>query len=740
MPDTNETRADRQLRDGLGDVGRAFFGFPSLTDVQRASIEPIAEGKNVLVCASTAAGKTEAVIAPLTWAIRRPIGNLSRGPRLLVVAPTRALVADLTARLETPFAQLGWACAAQTSDFRGADSFPEVLITTPESLDSMLVRRSVRRATGEIVAHLLANVAGVFVDEAHCFDTTSRGDQLRFLLARIRKLRETALANGWTATAGLQVCAASATVPAPEILAKRLLGAGARAIICPGCRPIDILTKETGWLRLGAQVRPADLVSQLFLGDENSDATKPIETALLTEGTRKALVFVVSRKACDALTVLLRRRLKKHREIWVGAHHGSLSREHRQRAEDTFSRLHDAVLVATNTLEVGVDIGDVDVVALHGAPPDTSGLLQRIGRGGRRTGLTRIVPIMRDAIDAAAMASELVTAVDGVLDYKHRVRRWDVLPQQVISYIRQNREVGRSQDSLIKLARSVWPESDTASLCEMVIRVWREEGKLEEQRGRLHLSGGWSRFAEHAQDEMTVHSNINSSDLALAIQNDRTGEMIGRIKKLGEGGQLVTMAGSTHRIVRRDGGQIDVVSVPDPVDDTDYGPDYGGRRRPVSQSFAEHVRRGCGIDEGLAPVIQTSNGRFWFHFGGEVFEKILMNCDLALERGLCGIAVRVAPDFGRASLAAPRITMNMVREIVTGLGSKLLSGDSLGRFAPEIFHPGADSFLAEHRFDERLMTWIATLEVNSMGYPQKGSSFAGVVAMAEATQDGGEEQ
>src|SRR5947207_2674023 len=108
------SRSDRHLRDALGDVGRAFFDFPSLSDVQRAAVPSVGEGENTLVCAATAAGKTEAIIAPLVWRVRRKGANRSRGTQVLAVAPTRALVADLAARLESPLAQIGWRCGAQT--------------------------------------------------------------------------------------------------------------------------------------------------------------------------------------------------------------------------------------------------------------------------------------------------------------------------------------------------------------------------------------------------------------------------------------------------------------------------------------------------------------------------------------------------------------------------------------------------------------------------------------------------
>ena len=116
------SRLDRLLRDSLEDVGRAFFNFPTMSDMQRAAIPSIFQGGNVLVCAATAAGKTEAVLAPLVWRLRQRRLGSGTGPRLLAVAPTRALVADLVTRLEGPLAQLGWRCAGQTSDFPGAAS------------------------------------------------------------------------------------------------------------------------------------------------------------------------------------------------------------------------------------------------------------------------------------------------------------------------------------------------------------------------------------------------------------------------------------------------------------------------------------------------------------------------------------------------------------------------------------------------------------------------------------------
>lgn len=726
-----DSQLDRRLRDGLGDVGQAFFNFPSLSAIQRAAIPVIATGSNALVCAATAAGKTEAVIAPLTWAVRRTAAPAGSGPRLLAVAPTRALVADLVARLETPLARLGWRCAAQTSDFAGADSEPEFLITTPESLDSMLVRR-VRREGGEFTGHLLANVAGVFVDEAHCFDCTPRGDQLMFLLARLRKLRETARTNGWTTTAEFQICAASATVPEPQVLAERLLGAGAQAIVCPGSRPIDILTSEGDWMRLDDNMRPSDLAPLLPRATDFREVCDLIELALRAEGCRKALVFVSSRKQCDLLARDLRSLLRQKREIWVDAHHGSLSREHRRNAEDSFNRQRDAVLVATNTLEVGVDIGDVDVVVLLGSPADTASLLQRIGRGGRRVGLTRIIPMTRHAMDAAAMASELTTAVQGELEHRIRIRRWDVLPQQVISYIRQNRGSGRSKATLAELTAAVWREADTVDICAEALRAWILDGRLEERRGRLHIAGAWDRFAEQADDDATVHSNINSTGVALAVRDERSGEIIGHIERLDEGQKTITLGGQSHRIVHRDEELIVTPATDRAADAKDDTPNYGGRRRPVSEPFAAHVGRGCGFDLGQTPVVQTPEGLLWFHFGGELFATMLRKIHPRLILGavLPGVAFRVVPGFETVDLL--RHDSRVLQRFIENSGISILGDDGLGRFASDLPAATGNAFLAEHRLLDRFTTWLSTRTVTGLTLTASESAFEAVLEMARA--------
>ena len=114
-------------------------------------------------------------------------------------------------------------------------------------------------------------------------------------------------------------------------------------------------------------------------------------------------------------------------------------------AEQEFSRSRDAVLVATTTLEVGIDIGDVDVVAVVGAPPDTSSLLQRIGRSGRRSGHVRVVPIVRGPIEGRALCSMLDAACRGSLDPAPQARLWSVFVSRPPATSRRHANVGAGE-------------------------------------------------------------------------------------------------------------------------------------------------------------------------------------------------------------------------------------------------------------------------------------------------------
>ena len=653
--------SDRDLVRALGPVGGAFFGsFRTLRDVQRAAIPRILAGRDVLVASATASGKTEAVLAPLVARTLSRLPAPGSSIRMLLIAPTRALVNDLAARLDGPLGRLGLACGRQTSDHKAKYGRPFVLITTPESFDSMLVRDG-RVEGGRVTDHLLAGLAAVFVDEAHLFDGTARGDQLSWLMGRLRRVRRLNDESETDGMAGLQVCAGSATISDPEGLACRLLGPSAIAVRVPGTREVEVFAPSdaSAWLPVEASMDPVGLRDRLELAPPENfaqAAERRIWRALSGVGDvrlRKALVFAPTRSLVDTLSAELAAMLPRHRAIRVLAHHGSLEPAVREDAEGEFTAARDAVLVATTTLEVGVDIGDVDLVALIGAPPGTRSLLQRIGRAGRRIGGTRVLALPRTAAEQAALASMLIAARDGRLEPEGYARRWSVFVQQAASFVAQGRPVGRKRCHLVELARDVWPEEESAT-ADAIVEHLLDEERLVENRGRLWLGEAWADLFDAGGRGM--HANLDSTGVGVPAIDASTGEVIAYVagppaerEGLALGGQRWDMEMVSGEILLTSRGAGIVRE----------GFRYAARRAPVRREYAVHVRRGLGMGEQDAPLVELPCGLTWFHFGGAAYEVAL--CKLLQLRpmgSLAGLAVGV--DSGGA-LSSTRLDVSESR-------------------------------------------------------------------------------
>jgi len=644
----HETANDRTIVRPLGRVGSAFFGgFSRLRQVQRLAVPPVWAGRSVLVAAATASGKTEAVLAPMTARLR----SRSDRTRILVVVPTRALVNDLYRRVEAPLGRVGLTCGCQTSDHRHKSKRPFVLITTPESFDSMLVRDGEWQG-GRIKDHLLSQVDAVFVDEAHLFDGNPRGDQLPWLLGRLRRLR-TMRANPTRGVAPpLQICAASATISDPEGLAHRLLGSGATVVRARGVREIELFgpSPNNTWLPLEPSLDIAAIRQRLQIVTSDDFPTTSGQRLWLSlsgpeePAMRKILAFVPTRKLADELAAHWATSLKRHRELEVLAHHGSLSRARRESAEKRFGAAADAVLVATTTMEVGIDIGDVDLVALVGAPPGTRSLLQRIGRGGRRIGQTRVLALPRNEVERAALASELHAARDGELEPEGNARRWSVFVQQTASFVAQQKARGRRRSDLLALAVEVWPE-DPPTTAEAVVDALVAADHIQGHRHRLTLGKAWAdRFSGRG-----MHANIGSEAPGVPVVDASTGDEIARVRLPPSGKKAIALGGQNWDLESVLEREIRLKPVSSgPIRETF---EYSTRRAPTGREYAAHVRRGFGFDDSDAPMLEHPEGAVWFHFGGSGYEKLLCSLaeNLAPVGRPSGLALRGAPDDGSLS-------------------------------------------------------------------------------------------
>ncbi len=643
---------EKQIRSTLGSVGQAFFGsFPNLREVQLKSIPPIAEGRNTLVCSATASGKTEAVIAPLIWRVRKNNPPKKKSIKFLAIAPTRALVSDLLKRLETKLPQFDWSVGAQTSDHQDSCKRPDALITTPESLDAMLVN-GFTRDNGTAVDHLLASVEAIFVDEAHLFDCSARGDQVLFLIERLRQLKITAVKRSWTTRTEIQICGASATVSVAHELAERILGRGSLVLQISGARKLSILSHMDEWLTVDASTNPTELINEITTGATSKEIVSRLVKIFREQRLKKALIFCPSRAMCDEIGEILNSELKYHVEAWVGTHHGSLEGKQRRITEKCFAECSGvAVLVATSTLEVGVDIGDVDLVVLVGPPPDVPSLLQRIGRGGRRSGGTQVLPLAENYEHAAALAGMLVSAASGNLSGGTRYRNWGVFVQQCASYILQNGNKGRAQSNLQDLAHAVWPEDDTRVIAETIISDLKEQSSLFENRSRLFLG---DRIVEKIDKKPTsAHSNIRDGGMVIPVRNHQNGEIIGHVAGNFDG-DITNIGGRLVRVISNHKNEILVTNTDKAA--VRAGKPLGAKYPTVpfllSRKYCLEVAKGMGLTDRQAPL----TGDTWWHFGGEALEKILITVrpEIFLEVVTKGIAIRINGNLSNLKSNLPK--------------------------------------------------------------------------------------
>ena len=343
--------------------------WPTLRPLQAAAVEPLVTGSDALLLAPTAGGKTEAAIFPL---LSRAAAEGWTGTSILYVCPLKALLNNLQPRLHTYAQWLGRSAAIWHGDTNPTERRrlvadpPDILLTTPESIEAILVSTKVDER------RLFGRVRAVVVDEIHAFAGDDRGWHLLSVLDRV-----THLGGGGDTVSRVGL---SATVGNPTALLAWLQGSAASGhagLPPPDGRPGVVLSEAISEA-VGTRAR-VDIAVDHVGSLENAAAV----IAALHRG-EKRLVFVESRRRAEQLGAELRSR---GLETFIS--HSSLSAAERRRAEEAFAVGRDCVIVATSTLELGIDVGDLDRVIQIDAPAKVASFLQRLGRTGRRPGSTR---------------------------------------------------------------------------------------------------------------------------------------------------------------------------------------------------------------------------------------------------------------------------------------------------------------------------------------------------------------
>lgn len=322
------------------------LGWSTLRPTQLAAIGPIHAGSHCLLLAPTAGGKTEAAAIPI---MSKMLNEAWPGTSVFYICPIKALLNNLEHRLSHYAGLVGrrvevWhGDISQSQKNRALRDAPDILLTTPESVEAMLVSTRVDRPAW------FGNLQAVIVDELHAFAGDDRGWHLRSILHRLDQYLERPL----------QRIGLSATVSNPSELLAWLAPTGSRTVVGSASVSTDA---DVTIDHVGSLENAATVIAHLHRGE-------------------KRLVFCDSRSSAEQLSSMLRTH-----KIRTFVSHASLSLSERRQAEAAFSEERDCVIVATSTLELGIDVGDLDRVIQIDSPSSVSSFLQRMGRTGRRTG------------------------------------------------------------------------------------------------------------------------------------------------------------------------------------------------------------------------------------------------------------------------------------------------------------------------------------------------------------------
>lgn len=546
--------------------------FNTPTAVQLSGIPPIMAGGPVLLIAPTAAGKTETYTAPVAEKILSGREPLSAW----IVSPTRALVNDLSRRITPRLAALGLRTGRRTGERReisGAEP-PHIVMTTPESLDSILAR----------TPSILSRSRFMVLDEVHMLAGTPRGDQLACLISRLRKVAP-----------DIQLIGSSATVDDPKDISRRYLGDEAEIIQIPGVRPI---------------------LAEFIAGGVAGLAGALHRLTKQPDGVRKALVFVRRRADAERLFSAFKSRRPFGDSVFL--HHGSLSRQRREAVERRMLTGTAGLCFATTTLEVGIDIGDIDLVVLAGLPPDVSSLLQRIGRGSRRSRIARVGCMIENDAQRLRYEHLIEAAREGrLLGGRHNFCP-SVLAQQCLGLLVQTPNKWITAGAMSSrlpgwLKQTGWPDRLPELLNHLAALGWLPPSG----RGRYSIG----EKLEKAFEQGLVHTNIDDGRQGIEVVDQDTLQVIGSLPRHTAGDEPVMLNGrrlrisrslSRSRVLAADTRERASLKIP------------AARGPSTSTALARDFARFIGLNTDTVPIVPMENGVVaLFHFLGDLWGCLL---------------------------------------------------------------------------------------------------------------------
>lgn len=422
------------------------LGWNSLRPTQLQAIDPILAGVHCLLLAPTAGGKTEAAIIPV---LSRMLTHAWPGVSVIYVCPIKALLNNLEQRLSYYAGLVGRRVAvwhgdvSQSQKSHAIQDAPDILLTTPESLEGMLVSTRIDRQAW------FGNLRVVIADELHAFAADDRGWHLRAVLHRLQQY----------VPHEMQRLGLSATVSNPTELLNWFAPTGIKQVVGSASVSTDAdVTVDF----VGSLTNAATVISRLHRGS-------------------KRLVFCDSRSSAEQLASALR-----GLEVRAFLSHASLSHSERKLAETAFAEEKDCVIVATSTLELGIDVGDLDHVIQIDAPSTVSSFLQRMGRSGRRADVNRSCLFLCTNDDALMLAMGICRLWgEGWVEAAYPPPEpWAIVAQQAMAATLERSQWPRQE--LIFLLCGAFPESSVQDIADL-IGYMVQLGYLMETDGVLQI-------------------------------------------------------------------------------------------------------------------------------------------------------------------------------------------------------------------------------------------------------------
>lgn len=419
-----------RLHPGLQKIVREKGWKKGLSEIQLKAIPTIMDSQDCIIEAPTAGGKTEAVLFPT---LSRAAKNKKKSVQILYLAPLRALLNNIEKRAE----EYSIACGLHSFKWHGDvdqkkkilefNNPSQLLLTTPESLEAILLRKAGWK-------HFFSELESVIIDEAHNFASGNRGVHISSLLERLEK----------STGRHFQRIALTATLGNPQEMLNWLAGSSRK----PGTRIYASLNKEV----------EKDFLIKYFNDSDKDDLGAVIDAdvrqlnalyRLLPQ--KKSIIFRESRKKTEELAAqILKRnqRIKTRNPVLVRTHHSSVSKFYREEAEKLIqiaseSGLH--AIISTSTLELGIDIGELDQVIQVGPLVSSSAFLQRVGRTGRRRNKKQFFRGFCTSIDDLLLLTAVVSlglkGISESINFPHKA--FDILAHQLICLSLQNNGISK---------------------------------------------------------------------------------------------------------------------------------------------------------------------------------------------------------------------------------------------------------------------------------------------------------